>query len=422
MGADELSLLQRLGVALVIGLLIGVERGWHQRELAEGSRVAGIRTFALIGLLGGVLAALSDVMGEGLLAVGFAATTGLIVVAHFIRSRQVKDVGMTTEVAELLTLVLGMVAVRVSMPVGAAGAVVVVALLSAKEPLHHWLGRLQELELVAAIKLLLISVVLLPVLPDEGFGPGGVLNPYKLWLLVVMIAGLSFVGYFAIKLAGPRLGSLLTGIFGGLASSTALTVSFARMGRTTPALQPTLAAGVAVAAATMLIRLLLIVGVVRGSLVESLAWPIGAMAAAGYLGALLLWLRSGGRGLKPGAEMPMQNPFEMGMALKFATILAAVFVLAELAKRWLGDSGLYVLAAVSGLADVDAISVSVANMAGISVAAEVAAGAIVIAAVANTAVKAAIVWSLCGGVMAKGIGAVAAVMTATAGMVWLAEP
>lgn len=419
MAVDDLELFQRLGVALVIGLLIGIERGWRQRDMAEGTRVVGIRSFALISLLGGVVGAVAAVAGDMVVALGFLGFAVLATTAHWLRCRDRVDLGITTEIAELLTFALGVMAVRVDMAAAAAASVVVVALLGAKEPLHRWLNQLQRLELVAAIKLLLISVVLLPVLPDQGFGPGGAINPQKLWWLVVTIAGLSFIGYFAIKLAGPRLGSLLTGVFGGLASSTALTVSFSRLGRASPELQSMLAAGVAVAAATMLLRLLLIVGVIRWQLVSPLAAPIGAMAAMGYGGALVLWATSGGREHRPGGDTPLSNPFELGTALKFATLLAGVLLLAEWVKRWLGDSGLYALAAVSGLVDVDAISVSMANMSGRETALEVAATGILIAAVVNTAVKAGLVWGLCGGTMAWRISALAGAMVAAAGVAWM---
>lgn len=418
MPGDDLDLFRRLGVALVIGLLIGIERGWRQRTLAEGTRVVGIRSFALIGLLGGVLGAVAAVAGDVVVAVAFLGFAALVTVAHWLRSHNRSDLGITTEIAELLTFSLGVMAVRVDMAAAAAASVVVVALLGAKEPLHLWLTRLQRLELVAAIKLLLISVVLLPVLPDQGYGPGGAVNPQKLWWLVVAIAGLSFLGYFAIKLAGPRLGSMLTGVFGGLASSTALTVSFSRLGRTSPELQSMLAAGVAVAASTMLLRLLLIVGVIQWRLVAPLVLPIGAMAVVGYVGSVFLWARSGGKGHRPAASTPLSNPFELGTALKFAAFLAVVLILAELVKAWLGQAGLYGLAAVSALADVDAISVSMANMAGRQVSLQVAANGILIAAVVNTAVKAALVWMLCGGTMAWRITALAGAMVAAAGIVW----
>ena len=273
------------------------------------------------------------------------------------------------------------------------------------------------MELHAAIKLLLISVVLLPVLPNQGYGPEEVLNPYRLWLLVVMVAGISFTGYFAIKIAGPRIGSLLTGVFGGLASSTALTVSFARMGRASPGMQPLLAAGVALANTTMYARLWLIVYVLNRGIGERLALPLGAMAVAGLLATWLLW-RSREEEGKPGA-MGLSNPFEMGMAIKFALLLTAVLLASKLLQSWGGSAGLYLLAAGAGLADVDAIALSMAQMGGKSVGLTVAATAVTIAAFVNTGVKAALVTGLCGGLMARRIALAMAGMI-LAGMAGLA--
>jgi len=264
-----------------------------------------------------------------------------------------------------------------------------------------WLRKLEQLELRAAIKLLLISVVLLPVLPNQGYGPEQVLNPYHLWLLVVMVAGISFTGYFAIKIAGPRIGSLLTGVFGGLASSTALTVSFARMGRESPSMQSLLAAGVALANTTMFVRLWLIVFLLNRGIGEQLALPLGCMAVAGLFATWMLW-RSRIEDGKPGAA-GLSNPFELGMAIKFATLLALVMVASKLLQSWAGSTGLYLLAAVAGLADVDAVALSMAQMGGKSVALGVAATAITIAAFVNTGVKVALVSGLCGGLMARRI-------------------
>jgi uncharacterized membrane protein (DUF4010 family) len=399
---DHVALFERLGLALAIGLLMGVERGWQARELADGGRVAGIRTFALIGLLGGIGGWFGQVVGPLALAAGFAALAAVVVASHVMRARNGEhDVGVTTEVAELTAFALGAMAAMGEGAAAAAGGVVATALLGSKDTLHGWVRKLERLELRAAIKLLLISVVLLPVLPNQGYGPEQVLNPYKLWLLVVMVAGISFIGYFAIKIAGPRIGSLLTGVFGGLASSTALTVSFARMGREGPGMQPLLAAGVALANTTMYARLWLIVFVLNQGMGERLALPLGCMAAAGLVSTWLLWRAREEEG-KPGA-MALSNPFELGMAIKFAALLALVMVASKLLQAWGGSAGLYLLSAGAGLADVDAVALSMVQMGGKSVALTVAATAVTIAAFVNTGVKAALVAGLCGGLMARRI-------------------
>lgn len=401
-GMEHLDLFQRLGLALAIGLLMGVERGWQAREAEHGGAVAGIRTFALIGLLGGIVGWFGQTLGPLALGAGVLALAAVVVASHILRAgKGEQNAGVTTQVAEMIAFSLGAMAVMGEGAAAAAGGVVATALLGAKDTLHGWLRKLERLELRAAIKLLLISVVLLPVLPNQGYGPEQVLNPYKLWLLVVMVAGISFIGYFAIKIAGPRIGSLLTGVFGGLASSTALTVSFARMGRESPGMQPLLSAGIALANTTMYVRLWLIVFVLNRGIGEQLLVPLGCMAVAGLVATWMLWRAREEEG-KPGATA-LSNPFELGMAIKFAILLSLVLLASKLLQSWGGSAGLYLLSALAGLADVDAVALSMAQMGGKSVALTVAATAITIAAFVNTGVKAALVWGLCGGLMARRI-------------------
>lgn len=416
---DEIALFQRLGLALAIGMLMGLERGWDARGAPKGSRVAGIRTFALIGFLGGVFGVFSIYFGPLALVGGFIGLAALVAVSYAVQFKAdpQSGAGVTTEVAELACFAFGALAALGEMAAAAAGGVVATALLGAKEELHHWVGRLERLELLAAIKLLMISVVVLPVLPNQGYGPGEALNPFKLWLLVVMVAAISFLGYFAIKIAGPRIGSLLTGVFGGLASSTALTVSFARMGRETPGMQPVLAAGIMVANATMYARLWVLVMLLNPAMAMRLALPLGAMAAAGLLGAAWLW-RAREDESKPGATT-LANPFELGMAIKFALLLATVMLASKLLQDWVGSTGLYALAGVAGLADVDAIALSMTQMGGKSVAIGVAVGAVTIAAFVNTGVKAALVAGLCGGLMARRVAPIVAVIIAAGGLALL---
>lgn len=397
---EDLELFRRLGLALAIGVLMGIERGWQARAALDGGRLAGIRTFSLIGLLGGVCGWLGQSLGVLVAAAGFLAVAAVVVTSHIMRARAgEQDVGVTTEIASLAAFALGALAALGQGQAAVAGGVVAMALLGSKEVLHGWIRRLEALELRAAIKLLLISVVLLPVLPNQGYGPEQALNPYKLWLLVVLVAGLSFLGYFAIKIAGPRIGSLLTGVFGGIASSTALTVSFARMGKINEDMQPELAAGVAVANTTMYARLWLLVFLLNRAMGLQLLLPLGAMAAAGAVAAWLLW-RTRAEDGKPEATV-LSNPFELGMAIKFALLLAVVIVASKLIQTWGGDAGLYLLAAIAGLADVDAVALSMVDMGGKSVDLTVAATAVTIAAFVNTGVKAALVAGLCGGLMAK---------------------
>lgn len=416
---DHVELFERLALALAIGVLMGVERGWDKREDPDGHRAAGIRTFALIGLLGGVCGWFAQSLGGLPLLGGFIAVSAMVVSGYVMRARTRPEVGFTTEIAELTAFALAALAAHGEGQAAAAGAVVATAFLGAKATLHDLIRRLEVLELRAVIKLLLISVVLLPVLPNQGYGPGEVLNPYKLWLLVVMVAFISFLGYFAIKLAGPRIGSLLTGVFGGLASSTALTVSFARMGRNSPPMQAVLAAGVVVANTTMYVRLWIIVLVLNQPIGWRLAVPLGAMAMAGLVGAWVLW-RAREDETKPGATT-LSNPFELGMAVKFAILLAVVMLASQMLQSWAGSAGLYLLSALAGLADVDAIALSMAQMGGREVALTVAATSITIAAFVNTGVKVALVGGLCGGIMVRRVAWVMAAVIVAGGLGLVAQ-
>ena len=399
MTAEEVVLFQRLGVALALGLLVGVERGWETRRRAEGQRVAGFRTFGLIGLLGGLWALIAAETGVLVLAVAFAALAAVLIVSQIQFLRKDGDVGATTMVAALVTFALGALAGYGEMTLAAAGAVVVTLLLGVKPQLHGLVERLERDELMAVIKLLLMSVVLLPVLPDRGYGPWQALNPYRIWWMVVLIAGINFTGYMAIKLAGARRGVLLTGLFGGLASSTATTIGLARLAKGTTTLNRLAAAGIIIAATTMLPRMLLVAAVVAPPLALRLAGPLLLGTLTGCGAAAWLWQRARRRAAPDGVAR--RNPFELSVALQFGALLAVVMVLSYALQAWLGHAGLYLLGAVSGLSDVDAVTLSLGARVGeASLGAEVAAVAILLAAAVNTLVKAALAAAISGAELA----------------------
>jgi uncharacterized membrane protein (DUF4010 family) len=372
--------------------------------------LAGLRTFGLVGLLGGVWGLLAHELGPVLLGFAFLGLAGVVVLAHLQTVRREGDLGVTTAVAALVTFSLGgLTTLGFAVP-AAASAVIVTILLGLKPVLHDWLRRISQDELAAVLKLALISVVILPVLPNRGFGPWDALNPYAIWWMVVLIAGISFVGYFAVRIAGPRRGLPLTGLLGGLASSTATTLSFSRIGRRQPNLHTLLAAGITLSAATMFPRMILEVAVVRPGLLPVVAPTLAAMTVLAYAGAWLVW-RATGQSDGTGGDVALKNPFELGPALQFGLLLAGVLLLAEGARVWLGDAGIYLLSAASGLSDVDAITLSLARMTGEGLDAEVAARGIVLAAVVNTGVKAGLVAVVAGWRMG---GRVAALFAAPA--------
>lgn len=387
---NDIEVFQRLGLALAIGLLLGLERGWHGRSEDEGARAAGIRTFALAGLLGGLSAWLSTLSAPIVLVAAFLGLAGLIAVGYIARLKRDDDVGLTTEVALLLTFSLGAASVLGDMAPPAAVAVVATLLLSMKARLHGWVAQVRRLELDALLKLALISVVILPFLPNEGFGPGGVLNPYELWWAVVVVAGLSFLGYVAVRLGGADLGMTLTGLFGGLASSTSTTLALARLVRGRTSLVPLAGAGIVIAGSVTFLRILLLVAIFRPALVPALAWPMGAMAAVGLAGALSVRLLGGGRRDRAEEVGGLSNPLDLKAALSFGLILAIVVLAVHYLEGWLGTGGVYFAAALSGLTDVDALTISVSKLVEGDLAAENGAVAIFIAASVNTVVKGAI--------------------------------
>jgi uncharacterized membrane protein (DUF4010 family) len=357
--SDERELLL-LATALAIGLLIGVERGWHGLQ-AEKAHIPGLRTFGLIGLLGGVtgLAARHvDTAGFGL---GFLAFSAVMATVHVTGLRHSDHPGITSLVAALLTFALGALAALGSVVPAAATAVVASLLLGFKPWFKRALAGLEELELHATLKLLLLTVVLLPILPDRGFGPGDALNPYQIWWMVVMIALISFSGYFAVKAIGGDRGVLLTSVFAGLASSTSLTLHFARLARAGRARPDLLAAGILLAGATLFPRVLVIAAVLQPDLALALAWPMGVMALCLVAPAVFTWLR---RERESGAHaVELRNPLELGAALRFGLMLAAVLVLTRYLSDVHGDQGLLVVGAISGLIDLNAITLAVASRA-----------------------------------------------------------
>lgn len=406
-----------LGIALALGLLVGLERGWQRREQPEGTRVAGIRTFALIGLLGGTWGLLAEELGGAVLAAAFAVLAVVLTVAHAISQREDSDVGITGVIASLLTFAFGAMATLGHGELAAAGAVITTILLGVKPTLHRWVRTLEEKELLAVLKLLLISVVMLPLLPNQGYGPWEALNPYKIWWMVVLIAGISFVGYFATKLIGARRGIMATGLFGGLASSTAVTVNFSRLARAGKGSEDILAAGILVAGATMFPRVLVVTSVFNWALATALLWPLVAMTIVNYVGAAAFWFRSG-RSTSQDGDARLKNPFELKPALLFAGLLAAIMLLSRALSELFGDAGIYLLAAASGIADVDAITLSLANMTGDNLAVPVAALAVLLAAFVNSMVKAGLSLGIGGLGVGSRVGGVTALVVGVGFLTW----
>ena len=387
------SVATRLAIALAIGFVVGVERGWQSRQTREGLRTAGVRTFACVGLFGGLASLLADELGAGVLGVALLALAALVTVAYWLTARESGDYGTTTEIALLLTFGLGALAVRGYESEAVAVAVVIAAVLGFKRELHASLERLDRREIAATLQLLVIAAVVLPLLPDRELGPWQALNPRGIGFLVLLIATISYVGWFLTRWLGARRGILLTSVLGGISSSTAVTISYARMARSGGGDLALLGAGIALAAGTMAVRLLVVVGAVQRSLVPRIAVPLALLALVPVAAALVVARRNARS--KGGAHVALRNPLDLESALAWGAILSVIFVAVRAAQAWLGSPGIYAISAFSGIADVDAVSLSLARSAGGPVAMDVAANGILLAAFVNTTMK---------GVLAGAIG------------------
>jgi len=416
------ELLQRLSVAFAIGLLIGLERGWEYRQLPEGGRVAGVRTFGLISLLG-ALAIQIDV-GRGLLvAVALLCVTALMAIGYWRdTARASSEVSIATPISALVTFALGAFAGAGDLTIAASIAVLVTLVLEFRAELHTLILKMERRELTATTRLLLISVVLLPILPNRQIGPWAAFNPYQIWWMVVMIATISYIGYFAMKLLGEKRGLLLTGLFGGMLSSTAVTLSLCSYAQTEES-RDAVAAAVLCACAIMFPRMLIIVAFVAPSLLKGLAAPLGAAAMLGFVGALY-WAWRSGTGRTETHVVETQNPLDLWFAIRFAALLALIMFAARAAQGLFGARGLYALAAISGVVDVDAITLSLSSMVNQGqVQMRTALVAILLPAAVNTIVKPSLMTVLAGSKAAIKVWIpLSFMLAAEAAVLWLIYP
>lgn len=380
------NLVLRFGIALLIGVLIGLERE-YARLKEESKAFAGVRTFPLIALLGcsaALIADLTDVWAFGLLALLVGL---LIAIAYAFDARQGR-VGVTSEVAALMVFVCGALSYWEYMDLAAALAVVTFGFLTLKPQLHGLAERVSSEDLYATLKFAAISLIILPVLPDQNYGPPpfDAFNPYKTWLMVVFISGISFLGYVLIKVIGPRRGIGLTGLLGGLASSTAVTLSFSERSGEHPKLARPFALAITLAWTMMFGRVLVEVAILNRPLLGAVWLPMAAGMAAGVLFCIYYYLAQRTR---EESEVKVSNPFELGSAVKFGVAYAVILVVAKVAEFYFQDTGLYVASALAGLTDVDAITLSMAQLAGSEggVAVSTGARAVVLAVISNTIVK-----------------------------------
>jgi uncharacterized membrane protein (DUF4010 family) len=391
------ELLHRLAAALAVGLLVGTERHWRERTEASGRRTAGVRTFTLTGLFGGIMAALATELGEMggalLLAMGLVALLAAQL-PFALREAAVKNtVSATSLVAALGTYGLGALAVLGDMAVAGAAAVAMTAILASRNSLHELMARITWAELRSALVLLSMTLLVLPLVPDTPIAMLGGLNPGKIWRLAILLAAISYLGYLSVRLLGPEQGLLLSGAAGGLVSSTAVTIANARVAAEGGAAL-VLAAGALMAGAVSCLRTIGIVAFVAPAVVGFLLAPLGIVALGMALGGFVLVRRTGADGAPARA---LDNPFELSAVLKIALLLAAVALISKLAAEKLGPEAVLAVAALTGLADVDAVALSVPLLAPATISLEFAAQAVLVAVGVNISAKAGYALALGGG-------------------------
>ena len=385
----DLLTVRDFAIALLIGALVGIDREKRKREDGHGS-IGGLRTFILMAAAGAMSAWLSVELETYLIFAGALGSAAAVVIAGYLVHARIHpdSIGLTTETAALVVFLLGATVLFGYVEIGVGLAIAVSAVLAYKQPLHGLVGRIGRDDLYAGLRLLIATFIVLPLLPDRTIDPWDALNPYKLWLLTILIASLSLIGYVATRLVGSHRGAAVTGLTGGLVSSTAVTLSFARQSRGATAGADAFACGILVAWAVMFGRVVVEVLVVNAALIGSL-WPaLLAMGGAAVVAAVLFYLRS--RRTTDGATdrdaVPLSNPFSLTSAAKFTAFFAVVLMLVALTRHYYEGQGLLLVAALAGLTDVDAITLSMADYARIGEA-DLAAQAIVVAALANTVVK-----------------------------------
>lgn len=377
---DVLLILKFL-VALALGALIGIER----ERKKEGAEFAGVRTFILIAILGTISAYLSQDFPYFWI-VSFAGMVFLVGLSYMVTTRKNDDVGITTEIAAFLTFVLGMLCFAdEGMLLAPILAIIITTLLAIKPHLHQFAHRVSEKELINTLKFLIIAFVILPLLPDEVMGPLAVFNPFQIWLMVVFISAISFTGYILMKFIGPERGLGVTGIVGGLVSSTAVATSMAARVKESELLMKAAVFATVVASSMMFLRMLFEVSVINPTLLPQLSAPMMVMGILGILLGVFVWRRAEIRQID--ADLKLDNPFSLKPALIFGALFLAILFLSKIANIYLGSSGVYLASIISGVADVDAITISMALLAPDTISNNTAVTAITLAAISNTLFK-----------------------------------
>ncbi|MDO9044739.1 MAG: MgtC/SapB family protein [Methanobacteriaceae archaeon] len=400
-------LILKFVIALAIGALVGLERERKSKE----TEFAGIRTFIFIALLG-ILSAYLSVIFTYFYLIAFAGLSFLVGLSYWVGTRDNGDLGLTTEVAALLTFSLGLMCYwDDGYKLAPILAIIITTLLALKPRLHKIAQKISQKEMTDTLKFLIIAFVILPLLPNQTMGPWEVFNPYQIWLMVVFISGISYAGYILMKIVGPERGLGLTGVVGGLVSSTAVVTAMAARVKESDALMKAAVFAAVVASSMMFLRIFFAVLVINSSLVPYLAAPMVVMGVLGILLGIAVWRSSTVKEME--TKVKLKNPFSLKPALIFGALFISILYISKIASIYFGSQGVYVASIISGVADVDAITISMALLAqNGTISSVTAVTAITLASISNTIVKFGIALFLGTRGFGKNIGVLFAIIIA----------
>jgi uncharacterized membrane protein (DUF4010 family) len=418
---DQFDLALRFGSALGLGVLLGLER---ERTKAAERSFAGVRTIGLIALSGALAAYFDELIGQPWLALLLFAAVALLVIVSYAVTAARGELGITTEVTALLAFLLGWLCMRDQIALAGGLAVASALVLALKDWLHRLAQRIEARDVEATLKFAIVTLIILPLVPNETFGPPpfDVLNPHQVWLMVVLISAVNFLSYILVKVVGPEHGFGLTGLLGGLVSSTAVSLGFAQRSRAQPEHSATLALGIVLAWTVMFVRVVVIVAVVNLDLAQRLLPVMAGLALTSVAFCAWLWRRRRASQAGKADVAAGDNPFELWQAVRFGLAFGVVILAARAAELYFGTRGLYLAGAVAGLTDVDAITLSMANLVhGDGARMTAAVTTIVIAVVSNTLVKTGMAVVLGAPPLKRLVGGAALALVAAGGLLlWLA--
>jgi uncharacterized membrane protein (DUF4010 family) len=400
---DLFALFQKLIIVILIGALIGLER--EHSKPANEKTFAGVRTFPLISILGFTAALISSITSFWVYFAVFIGYSALIT-TEYVFSAKLGRPGGTSEISTLLVFILGSLVFWNFTVLASIIAVIIAAFLTLKIQLHRFVGKISEEDLYATIKLAIITVIVLPLLPNRELGPLNVLNPRMIWLMIIFISGISFIGYIFNKIFGEDKGIPITGLMGGLVSSTAVSFSFSKKSKENKMLDDNLALGIILASAVMFPRIFIIILVLNSSLIGTVWLPLFLLMLVNLAVGYFMYKKNNAS--KSRGIIDLKNPFKLTSALLFGLIFAIIIFISKAAQIYLGSSGIYAASAIGGLASIDAIVISLTQLAGYKLSADMVSAAIIIVIISNSIFKAiiALIWGTkeLGREVVKGLG------------------